>query len=596
MLPLRLLGIIIATFLAGPALSSVKMRTFSSNFSRNLAYSIALAGDGGYAILANISNSASTSYVWVVKTDSSGNMVWTRSFGAGKRTVGRHIIQTQDGGFVIVGYTNAHSFLGTHDGWAIKITSAGDLVWEQLYDRSFEDRCYYVARTEDGGVVVTGTSYLFIDFSYVFVMKLDSSGNTVRDLCYADVSVSSFGRALTVTDDGGVAVVGYLAKCGASAYRVLLFRLNATFGVVWNNTFNIGTTSRGLDIAKRDDDKGFIIVGKANLSSATGYDALVIVTDAEGRFVRSQTFGGPTEDVAVAIAETHDHGFVLAGWTNKGDSAAGSDAWVIKLDKHGDAVWNASFGGQMDDYGAAIVQNSNGGFAMAGDISTSTTSSKLLLVVADCRDNVPMLKDGDCRSCSVQSLNGTASWCQECEEDEELQCSAEMNTGIDSSCVPCSSKCGSCSNSITLEPGSTETFLEQDCHMGLSWAWTLLIVVILVGVGAAIYYYNKQRQAKKMELLIQGQNDPQREEMKEMPPAGDQEPRLMSVEENKGEFTGVRNCARCLRESHVVRLVPCGHAVLCRDCADKLTQIGAAHCPEDGCGRDFTSYDAPDGV
>lgn len=80
-------------------------------------------------------------------------------------------------------------------------------------------------------------------------------------------------------------------------------------------------------------------------------------------------FGGGEDDGATAIVRAADGGFAVAGYTDS-KGAGKVDAWVIRLDAHGEALWDRTYGGSEDDAANAIVRTADGGFAVAGDIGS----------------------------------------------------------------------------------------------------------------------------------------------------------------------------------------------------------------------------------
>ena len=79
-----------------------------------------------------------------------------------------------------------------------------------------------------------------------------------------------------------------------------------------------------------------------------------------------KTYGGSGWDCASSLIQTTDGGYAVAGWT--GSKGAGeADFWVIKLDNQGNRVWDRTYGGSGRDEARALIQTTDGGYAVAGD-------------------------------------------------------------------------------------------------------------------------------------------------------------------------------------------------------------------------------------
>jgi predicted secreted protein len=79
----------------------------------------------------------------------------------------------------------------------------------------------------------------------------------------------------------------------------------------------------------------------------------------------NKTYGGTNDDHASALVQTSDGGYALAGYTNS-FGAGGYDFWLVKTDASGTMQWNITYGGTNEDLALALVQTSGGGYALAG--------------------------------------------------------------------------------------------------------------------------------------------------------------------------------------------------------------------------------------
>jgi len=80
-------------------------------------------------------------------------------WGDGKQA-GRSVRRTLDGGFIISAYTNSFG-AGGRDIWLIKTNSTGDTLWTRTYGGIYDDDASYIRLTSDGCYIVVGTTRSF---------------------------------------------------------------------------------------------------------------------------------------------------------------------------------------------------------------------------------------------------------------------------------------------------------------------------------------------------------------------------------------------------------------------------------------------------
>ncbi len=95
--------------------------------------------------------------VWVIKTDAMGDTLWTKTFGKNGDDYGNSIHQTSDEGYILTGTTTSYG-AGNYDLWLIKTNTLGDTLWTKTFGGSGEDRGYSVQQTSDGGFIITGST------------------------------------------------------------------------------------------------------------------------------------------------------------------------------------------------------------------------------------------------------------------------------------------------------------------------------------------------------------------------------------------------------------------------------------------------------
>ncbi|MFO7674721.1 MAG: PKD domain-containing protein [bacterium] len=316
--------------------------------------------DGGYIIAGyTLSYGEGGRDVHLVRTDSVGDTLWTRTFGGSADDIGRSVGQTTDGGFVVVGATS--SFGSGMQAWLVKVAVDGSRQWDYLFGYGSEDDDgISVQPTSDGGSIFVGSTSAY--GGDVLLVKTDALGNKQWSDTKGYSDSREEGNAVRQTSDGGYIVVGTTWRYDIVG-DVWLLKVGADGSTTWHTHIGGPHGDLGRSVCPTADG-GHIIAGLTASYGAGGVDVYLIKTDAGGNVLWMKTFGGASTDIGESVQQTADGGYIIAG-TTKTDST-GTDAYLIKTDGTGSLLWERTFGGSAGDVAMTVQQTADGGYVIGG--------------------------------------------------------------------------------------------------------------------------------------------------------------------------------------------------------------------------------------
>jgi hypothetical protein len=330
---------------------------------------------------------------WIVKLSSSREVEWEKSIGGSADDYAFSIQQTTDGGYIIAGNSSSDDddVSGNHGGfdcWIVKLNSSGEIIWQNSFGGTEDDYATSIQQTADGGYIFAGESCsLDGDVSEnngqsdFWIVKLDSSGEIIWQ---KSPGGSSSDRAVSVrqTNDEGYIIAGYSesydgdspGNWGESDFWIM--KLNSSGELIWQNCYG-GSSTEQVSCIQQTTDGGYIVSGLSesndiNVSGNHGKaDIWVVKLTSSGELTWQKCLGGSENEWSNFILQTLDGGYIVAGTTysNDGDASGNhgeGDIWIVKLASSGELTWQKSLGGSMYDRANCIQQISEKEYVIVG--------------------------------------------------------------------------------------------------------------------------------------------------------------------------------------------------------------------------------------
>ena len=294
----------------------------------DVCFSMQLTSDGG-CIMTGYTGVWPEYKALLIKTDAVGDTLWTRSYTCGDVTIGyfgQSVQQTSDGEYIITGYTSNSDY--SNDIFLIKTNSAGDTLWTQVYDKNEYDVGSSVKQTPDGGYIIAGKT-TFDWNTYVLLIKTDAVGDTLWTKTYGDTD-SQEGADVQLTSDGGYIICGNVSD-ETYTKDVYLIKTDDSGQVLWTQTYG-GIYDEFGNSVKQTSDGGYVIAG--HTINYPIIDIYLVKTDVLGDTLWTQTYGGENMEFGYSVQQTADEGYIIGGYSNN-QSTSRDEVYLLKTDENG---------------------------------------------------------------------------------------------------------------------------------------------------------------------------------------------------------------------------------------------------------------------
>jgi hypothetical protein len=368
------------------------MKTYGSD-QNDWGNCIAKTSDGGYILTGTYGRNVWSlwfSYLYLLKVDANGNEQWHQIQGPYTMDhVGKCVQQTSDGGYIIIGEQGTG---GNYDLLIEKTDNAGNIVWSRIFGKpDAYDAGRGVLQTADGGYVLVGLtqSYGVEGSADAWLIKIDANGTELWNRTFGGEYFEA-GNCVDQTADSGYIIIGSTESYGTEGSAdAWLIKTDANGNEQWNRTYG-GPDYEDVSNGQQTVDGGYVFIGVKPLPDYTT-DIWVVKTDASGNTVWDKTFGGTDYDTGYSIQQLSDGGYFIVGdYTDP--VTMGIDAYAAKLDGNGNEQWNQSFDvNETEDCGYYGIQTTDGGYLITGYTGNIMDAASDVLLIKLEAESAPAL-------------------------------------------------------------------------------------------------------------------------------------------------------------------------------------------------------------
>jgi|WetSurMetagenome_2_1015567.scaffolds.fasta_scaffold15119_1 putative intracellular protease/amidase len=332
--------------------------------------------DGGFALAGyTFSFGNGKSDMFLVKTDSLGNTQWYKTYGGSGFEYAYSIGQTSDNGFLLAGYSTSTAN-NNKNIYVVKTNSSGELIWEKTYGKDSIDVASAIYKTTDGNYLICGHTQSYgAGEDDIYVLKINQNGDTLWTKTFGGTR-TDIGNSILEVNSSNYIFAGSTGSPGITSNNqdFYIIKTNSSGTSLWAKNFG---TSGSLpfdwcnDIKKTTDD-GFMMVGETSFNSPL--DIMMVKLDSAGGLGWKKFYGNNFYDYGNAICNTTEGGFLICG-TTKSKTTQKNDIFVVKVDNNGTELWRENYGGDYNEWGSSVCRTRDGNYVIAGQTNSSGNGS-----------------------------------------------------------------------------------------------------------------------------------------------------------------------------------------------------------------------------
>ncbi|UCD37551.1 MAG: immunoglobulin domain-containing protein [Fidelibacterota bacterium] len=323
---------------------------------------MAIATSDGGAIVVGSGNPR------IIKTDGNGTVVWQKDENEIAGDI-YWIEETADGGLIACGSYRLESIASAY---IVRTNSSGTVIWDTTYGGEHDSYGFSITELSNGGFAMAGTYRALPESNSndAWLLKLSTDGDSLASVFFGNTTAGNSEHFKTVraTSDGGLILVGNQRLEGQDG-NIILIKTDGDGVQAWEQTFGGTDDDEAFDVIQTSDS-GFTLTGYGDLTSSGGFDLLLIHTAADGTTDWTRQISGSSVAAGTSLIELSAGEYLVAGAVIP-ETSSYMDGWIVRL---GTAVDSAAI---KDSLALVDLYNSTNGTNWTNDTNWLNPDSAL---------------------------------------------------------------------------------------------------------------------------------------------------------------------------------------------------------------------------
>lgn len=294
---------------------------------------------------------------WLANIETDGTPIWQRYYLGSEIDYPYSVTQTQDDGYVFAGYSSSYAISG-QDIWILKLDSTGNVLWQKSYGEFGSDQAKSIIQLSNGGYAVAGYRRLSGDED-AMILRLDPFGNLIWNRKFGGEDPDPANTVLE-TPEGDLILAGRTESLAPNYASAWVIKLDDNGSVDWQKWY--GRSFSEIKSAANASDDGYLLAG-----STIGQYGWLLKLDIDGNLLWEKKY--QTEGLNSEIEEvkaTVDGGYIAVGTLWPSSPSYLGDIWLLKVDRDGDVEWSKKYDVGQEDFGYSVDTVAGGGYVVSG--------------------------------------------------------------------------------------------------------------------------------------------------------------------------------------------------------------------------------------
>lgn len=295
--------------------------------------------DGSYVLSGNTEGGQWGTQAVIIKTDSLGNEIWQKNIGNENYISAENIISMDEGGFLVSGIKNNEE--ASNNIFLIRFNGNGEVIWEKVINKYKQACSRSLKRLPNGGIVMAGSTLMSgnINNANVLIAMYSEEGELIWEKVIETPDKNVWPECICCSPDSNLVVIGWHGTCMNDItsenpvfdYDLFLAKISPEGKILWTKNIDSEGSEGGNAIIIRPGGE-ILLAGKKETSFLGRIGPWLILTDESGKILGELVlpfkFNG---DQVADLINTADNGFVVVGPGMIRDNVKQSDGWIRKF-------------------------------------------------------------------------------------------------------------------------------------------------------------------------------------------------------------------------------------------------------------------------